>query len=99
MLYISEFDLINLFHVTDSHCMCFIGSLEGIGSIEAVMEHIAAVLGKDEMDIKISNWDAEKYPKLPKFWETMQIWADIANRKANIKKFNEANILDNILNI
>lgn len=67
----------------------FIGSLEGIGSIESIMEHIAAVLGRDEMDVKTSNWNADKYPKLPKFWETMQSWADIPNRKADIKTFNE----------
>lgn len=85
-------------HVQNYLCSCQIlqhqifhdasGTLEAIGSIESIMEHIAATLNIDAMDVKMNNWDAQQYPKLPKFWETMQSWADIDKRKTALKNFN-----------
>lgn len=70
-----------------------IGSLEGVGAAESIMEQIALELGIDPTSVKLNNTNVNANPKIPEFWTEIQHWGDITNRQANIKKFNEVLLL------
>lgn len=53
------------------------------------MKHIAASIDLDAFAVKMNNWDAIQYPKLPEFWKIMQRTANITTRKTGIKEFNK----------
>ncbi|XP_018569700.1 probable aldehyde oxidase gad-3 [Anoplophora glabripennis] len=79
---------------TDTHANCYTrapGTLEGLGCIDSIMEHIAYSINMDAADVKQANIDKNKYPKVVKFWQDMQTWGDIAKMKNTIKAFNAAN--------
>ncbi|KAJ8952857.1 hypothetical protein NQ314_007463 [Rhamnusium bicolor] len=79
---------------TDTPANCFTrapGTLEGLGCIESIMEHIASSLNLEASDVKLANINKEKYPKILQFWEDMQTWGDVVTRKNQIKTYNEAN--------
>lgn len=67
------------------------GTLEGLGCIDSIMEHIAYSINMDTADVKRANIDATKHPKVAKFWDEMQTWGDITERKKNIQTFNAVN--------
>ncbi|XP_018569701.1 xanthine dehydrogenase/oxidase-like [Anoplophora glabripennis] len=79
---------------TDTPANCFTrapGTLEGVCCIDSIMEHIAYSINLDAADVKEANIDKNKYPKIMKYWKDIQTWGDIANRKKNIRTFNETN--------
>ncbi|KAJ8952858.1 hypothetical protein NQ314_007464 [Rhamnusium bicolor] len=79
---------------TDTPANCFTrapGTLEGLGSIESIMEHIATTINVDAADVKLANMDPG-YPKIEEFWSDLQTWGDIAARKADIKAYNQVKI-------
>nr|XP_023021560.1 indole-3-acetaldehyde oxidase-like [Leptinotarsa decemlineata] len=67
------------------------GTLEGLGAIESIMEHIARELNLDPTVVKLANTDQSKYSKILTYWNDMNTWADIENRKKAIKSYNDAN--------
>lgn len=70
----------------------FLGSLEGLGAIESIMEHISYVVNMDPMDVRINNLRSEFRQTIPEFWKTMQSWGEIAKRREECKTFNEVRI-------
>lgn len=65
------------------------GTLEGMGSSESIMEHIAYALNMDAFQVKLNNLNTKQYPELLKHWTTMKNWAEVEKRKADCKSFNE----------
>lgn len=60
-----------------------------MAAIESIIEHIAATVGLDAMEVKLKNTNASLYPKIPEFWTTMQSWGEIAERKKICENFNK----------
>ncbi|KAJ8949770.1 hypothetical protein NQ318_018999 [Aromia moschata] len=67
------------------------GSMESLGAIESIMEHIAYSIGVDASDVKMANINGTKHPKILEFWKEMQTKADIKARKQSIELYNKAN--------
>lgn len=69
-------------------CRCP-GTSEGIAMIENIMEHIAHVVGKDPMEVRMLNMSKENpmYQLLPKFRKDV----GFDSRKKSIDKFNDKN--------
>lgn len=59
-----------------------------------MLEHIAEDSGIDPLDLKLKNM---KDKVMIKFTEELRKWADVDNRKAQIKKFNEVYLKLNLL--
>lgn len=78
--------------ITDapSHTACRApGTTEGIAMIEHMMEHIAYVTGKDPIDVRLANMNADNEIRklIPKFLEDIEF----ANRKKAVEEFNAVN--------
>ncbi|KAJ8967052.1 hypothetical protein NQ317_000044 [Molorchus minor] len=67
------------------------GTLEALGAIESIMEHIAHTINQDAADVKMENMDKKKHPKLVDFWQDMQTWGEIKPGKKAIEDYNKAN--------
>ncbi|KAJ8967056.1 hypothetical protein NQ317_000048 [Molorchus minor] len=71
-----------------------VSTLEGLCAIESIMEHIAYSVNLDAADVKMANVNKQKFPKIVKFWNDMQSWAEIKSRKQAIETYNKmANII------
>ncbi|CAH0562395.1 unnamed protein product [Brassicogethes aeneus] len=78
---------------TDMHPSCYIrapGSLEGITTVESIMEHIAINIGMDSLDFRLANLNPENTELLSYIVDFID-WADIASRKLEINRFNKVN--------
>lgn len=78
--------------LTDSASNAFCrgpGTLEGIATIENIMEHIAAVTGKDPIDVRLSNMakDHVMRPMIADFLKDVEY----RKRKADCEAFNKVN--------
>ncbi|XP_062708362.1 xanthine dehydrogenase isoform X2 [Aedes albopictus] len=73
---------------SNTWCRCP-GTSEGIAMIENIMEHIAHVVGKDPMEVRMHNMPKENhmYKLLPKFRKDVSF----DSRKKAIDKFNDKN--------
>ncbi|RZC34943.1 indole-3-acetaldehyde oxidase-like, partial [Asbolus verrucosus] len=79
---------------TDNHPSCYTrapGTCEGLGMIEAIMEHVAMFLGMDGTEFRLKNLDKERHELLVKFISDLNKWAEIDIRKQEIYKFNKDN--------
>ncbi|KAJ8925554.1 hypothetical protein NQ315_009394 [Exocentrus adspersus] len=79
---------------TDTHANCYTrapGTVEGLCCIDSIMEHIAHSLDLDAADVKRVNTNETKFPEVVRFWNDMQTWGDVPNRKKDIQAFNKAN--------
>lgn len=65
------------------------GSCEGIGCIEHVMEHIAKVIQKDPIDVRLKNLKKDD-SNIQNMIEEVKITADFEERKQNVEEFNKA---------
>lgn len=65
-----------------------LGTMEGISSMENIMEHIAYELHKDPTDVRLVNMTDKELPILIEKLKTM---ADYKNREENINVFNKNN--------
>ncbi|XP_045464415.1 indole-3-acetaldehyde oxidase-like [Harmonia axyridis] len=65
------------------------GSSDGLGFMEAVMEHIAHVLELDSLDVRLNNITTRR--KLYDYLGDLKEWADVDERKIAIEDFNEKN--------
>ncbi|KAJ3639859.1 hypothetical protein Zmor_003192 [Zophobas morio] len=77
--------------VTDTHNNTWArapGSTEGVGSIEAIMEHCAVELGMDPIELKKANF---QQTPISTYIDELKTWADIDTRKADIETFNQEN--------
>jgi hypothetical protein len=65
----------------------FQGSTEGIAFIEAIMEHIAKVLQKDPIEVRIKNLKTNDSTIL-NMMEDFKVTAQYEERKQNVEEFN-----------
>jgi xanthine dehydrogenase molybdopterin-binding subunit B len=65
----------------------FQGSTEGIAFIENIMEHIAKVLQKDPIEVRIKNLKNDDSTILNMI-EDMKVTAEYEERKRNVEEFN-----------
>lgn len=65
----------------------FAGTTEGLAAIEAIIEHISYVVNADSLEVRLANFP--KNSPLVKYVNDMKTWADIDNRKKEIKDFNQ----------
>ncbi|KAL1140403.1 hypothetical protein AAG570_000335 [Ranatra chinensis] len=78
---------------TDSACNTWCrspGSTEAICLIENIMEHIAKIVKKDPIEVRLSNMTSENNP-LPQMILDMKKSSDYDTRVAEIQAFNDAN--------
>ncbi|XP_073980918.1 uncharacterized protein isoform X2 [Rhodnius prolixus] len=66
------------------------GSTEGISIIETIMEHIASVVNKDPIDVRLANMKKEGNP-IPQMIKDVKQLADYDNRKKKVNQFNQNN--------
>ncbi|XP_050344388.1 xanthine dehydrogenase/oxidase-like [Nymphalis io] len=66
------------------------GTLEGITSIENIMEHIAVAVNKDPTEVRLANMRQEDND-LPSLIETLKTSAEYEKRLQEIKTFNKNN--------
>jgi xanthine dehydrogenase molybdopterin-binding subunit B len=66
----------------------FQGSTEGVGFIENVMEHIAKVVQKDPIEVRIKNLKQDDSTIL-KMIEDLKVSAEYEERKQNVEEFNK----------
>ncbi|XP_046967939.1 xanthine dehydrogenase/oxidase-like [Vanessa cardui] len=66
------------------------GTLEGIASIENIMEHIAVAVNKDPTDVRLANMVKEEND-LPTLINTLKASAEYERRSQEIKLFNKNN--------
>jgi xanthine dehydrogenase molybdopterin-binding subunit B len=66
----------------------FSGSCEGVGCIEHVMEHIAKVVQKDPVDVRLKNLKKDD-SNIQTMVEDLKITADLEERKRYIEEFNK----------
>ncbi|XP_073971381.1 uncharacterized protein isoform X1 [Rhodnius prolixus] len=66
------------------------GTIEGIATIETIMEHIATRVAKDPLDIRMVNLD-KKYTLLNTLIQNVLVDSDYEASKLAIKQFNKAN--------
>lgn len=57
--------------------------------IESIMEHIAYSVNMDPLEVRINNIDNVKQEKLIEFINQMKKWANIDQRKAEIREHNK----------
>lgn len=69
---------------------CFLGTLEGIASIENIMEHIAFEVQKDHTEVRLVNMRQEDND-IPTLLQTLKAKADYEKRVNEIKTFNKNN--------
>lgn len=65
------------------------GSCEGLGSIEAIMEHVATEINIDPLEFRLANLITDS--PLVSYFNDMKTWANIDARKQEIIEFNQAN--------
>lgn len=53
------------------------------------MDHIAYTLGKDPVDVRLANIDANENAPIIGYINRLLEWADIKNRKIEIEEFNK----------
>ncbi|CAH2267498.1 jg22586 [Pararge aegeria aegeria] len=66
------------------------GTLEGVMSIENIMEHIGFALNKDPIEIRLANM-REDEKDLPKLIKSLKSKADYENRLKEVETFNKNN--------
>jgi len=66
----------------------FEGACEGIAFIEHVMEHVAKVIKKDPIDVRLKNLKKDD-PNVQNMIEDLKIKADFEERKRNVEEFNK----------
>ncbi|KAF7271078.1 hypothetical protein GWI33_016038 [Rhynchophorus ferrugineus] len=80
--------------ITDNYPYAYMrapGSLEGIAAIETIMDHIAAELKVDPLNVRKANLDAKGNPIIAQFISEIETSDDISRRKQAIKQFNNEN--------
>lgn len=65
----------------------YLGSAEGLGMIEAIMEHAAFEIDMDPLEFKLANMQ-KNHKHLLKHIDELRKWADIDKRKSVIAEFN-----------
>ena len=66
----------------------FEGACEGIAFIEHVMEHVAKVIKKDPIDVRLKNLKKDD-PNVQNMIQDLKIKADFEERKRNVEEFNK----------
>lgn len=66
------------------------GTIEGISTIETIMEHIATTLDKDPLSVRMANF-VKKYSLMNSLIENILVDTDYRACQLTIKQFNEAN--------
>nr|XP_031846555.1 xanthine dehydrogenase 1-like isoform X1 [Nomia melanderi]XP_031846556.1 xanthine dehydrogenase 1-like isoform X1 [Nomia melanderi]XP_031846557.1 xanthine dehydrogenase 1-like isoform X1 [Nomia melanderi]XP_031846559.1 xanthine dehydrogenase 1-like isoform X1 [Nomia melanderi]XP_031846560.1 xanthine dehydrogenase 1-like isoform X1 [Nomia melanderi] len=66
-------------------------STEGVGMIENIMEHIARVVGKDPVEVRLLNMDPDQKTVLQPMIEELSRSADYDARKRAVETFNNEN--------
>ncbi|XP_075210160.1 xanthine dehydrogenase-like [Lycorma delicatula] len=64
---------------------------EGVASIENIMEHIAKVVNKDPVSVKLANINPEKNQPIPSMIEDLKQSSDYEKRLLDVKSFNQNN--------
>lgn len=68
--------------------MC-LDTTEGVATIENIMEHIAKVVDKDPVSVKLANINPEKNQPIPQMINDLKKSSDFEKRLQNIKSFNK----------
>ncbi|CAH1997049.1 unnamed protein product [Acanthoscelides obtectus] len=79
---------------TDTHANTWTrapGTLEAMGSIETIFEHIAYEMNLDPVQVRQLNTDSTKHGKILGYWKEIETWADIPARRQSIEQFNKQN--------
>lgn len=87
MSYTSEY--YGLATATWSNCHFLTGSTEGIATIEHIMQHIAKVVKKDPVQIRLNNMRSDDNI-MPQMVKDLKDSADYDVRKESVDEFNQA---------
>ncbi|CAH1997051.1 unnamed protein product [Acanthoscelides obtectus] len=85
---------------TDTHANTWTrapGTLEAMGSIETIFEHIAYEMNLDPVQVRQLNTDSTKHGKILGYWKEIETWADIPARRQSIEQFNKVSDLHLII--
>lgn len=67
------------------------GATEAVAFMENLMEHIAAVVNKSSIDVRIANLKSSDYDAVTSMIKDVKESSDFENRKAQVDKFNKEN--------
>nr|CAH7725832.1 unnamed protein product [Callosobruchus chinensis] len=79
---------------TDTHANTWArapGTLEGMGAIESIFDHIAYEINVDPTQVRLANTDRTRHAKIMDYWKDLETWANIPARKQAIEQFNQQN--------
>ncbi|KAK9512029.1 hypothetical protein O3M35_000556 [Rhynocoris fuscipes] len=79
--------------ITDTACNSWCrapGSTEGIALVETIMEHIANVIKKDPLEVRLANIPKEGNP-IPQMIEDVKKMSDFVARSKEVEKYNQEN--------
>nr|CAI5836486.1 unnamed protein product [Callosobruchus analis] len=66
-------------------------TLEGMGAIESIFDHIAYEMNLDPTQVRLANTDRNRHAKIMDYWKDLETWADIPARNQAIQQFNQQN--------